>query len=109
MGRFTVMRSGNPSRRPMGALEKTTLATQALLDGEAEILTRKVVELAKEGHRVSASLPEEAVAPWKDQPWPFSFLHLSGGKEYALDPGCHHSGSAQPAGHLALSSLSRLG
>jgi hypothetical protein len=32
--------------RPCGALNKTTLAAQALLDGEAEALTRKAVEMA---------------------------------------------------------------
>lgn len=33
-----------------GALNKTTLATQALFEEEAEALTRKVIELAKDGN-----------------------------------------------------------
>jgi len=37
-------------------LNKATLATQALLDEEAEALTRKVVELAKEGNPVALRL-----------------------------------------------------
>ena len=41
-GRFT---KGNPGR-PRGARHKTTLAVEALLEGEAEGLTRKAVEPA---------------------------------------------------------------
>src|SRR5712671_6859221 len=37
--------SGNPAGRPMGARHKATVAAEALLDGEAEALTRKAVEL----------------------------------------------------------------
>ena len=36
---------GNPGR-PEGARNKATLAAQVLLDGEAENITRKAVELA---------------------------------------------------------------
>src|SRR4029077_7685570 len=39
--------SGNPSGRPKGSRNRTTLAAEALLDGEAEQLTRKAIELAK--------------------------------------------------------------
>jgi len=42
MSKFKTGQSGNPGGRPKGALNKATLATQALLDGEAEALTRKV-------------------------------------------------------------------
>jgi hypothetical protein len=47
--RFKPGQSGNPNGRPKGSLNATTLAAQALLDGEAETLTRKAVELAKGG------------------------------------------------------------
>ena len=46
-GRF---KPGNPGK-PKGARHKTTLAIEALLDGEAEALTRKAIELAKAGAR----------------------------------------------------------
>ena len=46
---FQKGQSGNPNGRPVGARNKTTLAIEALLGGEAEALTRKVIELAKEG------------------------------------------------------------
>lgn len=38
--------SGNPKGKPKGARNKATLAAQALLDGEAEELARKAVEMA---------------------------------------------------------------
>jgi hypothetical protein len=37
--RLSKGQSGNPSGRPPGARNKTTLAVEALLDGEAEVLT----------------------------------------------------------------------
>ena len=43
--RFKPGQSGNPNGRPKGSLNATTLAAQALLDGEAEALTRKAIEL----------------------------------------------------------------
>jgi hypothetical protein len=39
---------GNPGR-PKGSRNKATLAAEALLDGEAETLTHKAIELAKGG------------------------------------------------------------
>ena len=42
-----------PQSAARGAVNKATLATQAFLDGEAEALTRRVVELAKGGHPVA--------------------------------------------------------
>jgi len=54
-------------------LNKATLATQALLDGEAEALTRKVVELAKEGNPVALRLClERLLPPRKDRPINFT-------------------------------------
>jgi Family of unknown function (DUF5681) len=46
---FEPGQSGNPAGKPKGARNKTTLAVEALLDGEAETLTRKAIELAKAG------------------------------------------------------------
>jgi Family of unknown function (DUF5681) len=46
---FEPGQSGNPAGNPKGTRNKTTLAVEALLDGEAETLTRKAIELAKAG------------------------------------------------------------
>ena len=48
-GRFQKGRLGNPDGRPKGSRNKTTLIAQSLLEGEAEALVRKVVQLALEG------------------------------------------------------------
>ena len=61
-------RSGNPGR-PKGARHKTTLAVEAILDGEAEALTRKAIELAKAGDTTALRLCLERLAPpRKDRP-----------------------------------------
>jgi hypothetical protein len=63
MSKFIPGQSGNPSGRPKGALNKTTLATRALLEGEAEVLTRKAIELAKEGNPVALRLCLQRLLP----------------------------------------------
>jgi hypothetical protein len=84
MGRFKPGQSGNPGGRPKGALNKATLATQALLDGEAEVLTRKVVELAKEGHPAALRLClERLLPPRKDRPITFALPQLEGAEDLA--------------------------
>ena len=55
------------------ARNKTTLAVEALLDGEAEALTRKAIERAKEGDSVALRLClERILPPRKDRPVSFS-------------------------------------
>ena len=49
--------------RPRGSLNKATVAAQALFDGEAEALTRKVVELALEGNMTALRLCLERICP----------------------------------------------
>src|ERR1700676_2228995 len=46
---FTKGRSGNPAGKPRGARHKATLAAEALLDGEADALTRRAIDLALAG------------------------------------------------------------
>jgi len=60
---FRKGRSGNPSGKPRGARHKTTMAVQDLLDGEAEALTRKCVELAMAGDTTALRLCMERLAP----------------------------------------------
>jgi hypothetical protein len=67
-GRFT---SGNPGR-PRGARHKATVAALALLDGEADRLTRKAVEVALTGDVTALRLCLERIAPpRKDAPVTF--------------------------------------
>ena len=55
--------SGNPHGRPKGSRNKTTVALEALLDGEAEAITRKAIEKAKEGDRTALRLCVERFLP----------------------------------------------
>ena len=50
------MLSRQPAGRPRGSKNRATLAAQALLDGEAEALTRKAVELAMQGNALALKL-----------------------------------------------------
>jgi hypothetical protein len=77
-GRFT---KGNPGRPP-GARHKTTLAAEAILNGEAEALTRKAVEKALEGDTVALRLClERIVPPRKDRPVGFLLPKIKAASE----------------------------
>lgn len=66
---FPPGQSGNPAGRPKGVQNKVTMAAQALLDGEAEALTRKVVELALGGNIQALRLClERLLPPRKERP-----------------------------------------
>lgn len=61
--RWRKGQSGNPSGKPRGARHKATLAAEALLDGEAEALTRKAIERALEGDATAMRLCLERILP----------------------------------------------
>src|SRR5688572_33357264 len=66
---FAPGTSGNPRGRPSGSRHKTTLAMEELLDGEAEKLTRKAVEMALAGDMVALRLCLDRITPArKDRP-----------------------------------------
>jgi hypothetical protein len=67
---------GNPGK-PKGARHRTTLACDALLEGEAEAITRKAIEMAKGGDPVAIRLCLERIAPpRRDRPVPFTLPAL---------------------------------
>jgi len=69
---FQPGKSGNPAGRPAGSRDKATLAIEALLDGEAEALTRKAVAMALEGDTVALRLCMDRICPpRKDRPISF--------------------------------------
>jgi hypothetical protein len=51
------------SGRPRGSRNKTTSALEALLDGQAEAITRKIAERALEGDRAAMRLCFERILP----------------------------------------------
>jgi hypothetical protein len=68
-GRFQKGQSGNPRGRPEGGRNRATHMAQTLLDGEAESLARKVVELALAGDVMCLRIClERLVPPRKDAP-----------------------------------------
>ena len=74
---FEPGQSGNPSGRPKGSRNKARLAVETLLDGEAEVITRKVIELAKKGDLVAIRLCLDRIAPpRKDRPVLFTLPPL---------------------------------
>jgi Family of unknown function (DUF5681) len=60
---FVPGTSGNPSGRPRGARNKATIAAEALLEGEAEALTRKLIDKAKEGDISALRLSFDRIYP----------------------------------------------
>jgi hypothetical protein len=60
---FVKGQSGNPAGKPKGARHATTMAAEALLDGEAETLTRKAIEVAIAGDGVALRLCLERILP----------------------------------------------
>jgi hypothetical protein len=60
---FQKGQSGNPAGRPAGARNRKTLAAAMLLDGEAEGLTRRAVELALAGDPTALRLCIERILP----------------------------------------------
>ena len=67
-GTFSVRNPG----KPRGSRHKTTRAVEALLDGEADKITRKCADLALEGDTTAIRLCLERIAPpRKDTPVSF--------------------------------------
>ncbi len=75
--KFEKGQSGNPKGRPKGVRNKTTLAVEALLEGEAEAITRKAIEKAKEGDMAAIRLClDRLVPPVKDKPVTFEMPQM---------------------------------
>jgi hypothetical protein len=74
---FIKGRSGNPAGRPVGARHKATVAAEALLDGEAEKLTRKAIEAGLNGDTTALRLClERILPPRRDRPVNFDMPKL---------------------------------
>jgi hypothetical protein len=60
---FKPGQSGNPAGRPKGTRNAVTRAVEALLDGEAEKLTRKAIELGLAGDMAALRLCVDRIMP----------------------------------------------
>jgi hypothetical protein len=75
--RFVKGESGNPAGRPNGARNHATRVAEDLLEGEAEAITRRAIELAKEGDTTALRLCLERIMPVRrDRATPFALPEL---------------------------------
>jgi hypothetical protein len=75
---FEPGRSGNPAGKPKGTRHQITLLAEQLLDGEAEGLVRKAVELALSGDVAALRLLlERILPPRRDRPVRFALPPIS--------------------------------
>ncbi len=75
--RFKAGQSGNPKGRPQGSRHRTTLAIDALLDGDADKLTRKAIDMAMAGDTVALRMCMDRLAPpRRDRPVTFALPKL---------------------------------
>lgn len=61
--RFKPGQSGNPAGRPAGARSKAMLALDALADGEANAITKAMIEAAKKGDTTAGRMLLERIWP----------------------------------------------
>ena len=79
-GRFATGNTG----RPAGARNRTTMAVLELLDGQAEALSHKAVEMALAGDTVALRLCFERLAPpRKDAPVQFPLPRMNSAHDAA--------------------------
>jgi hypothetical protein len=70
--KFKPGQSGNPNGRPQGSRNKATLAMESLMEADAEAITRKCIEKAKEGDMAAIRLcMDRLYPPRKDSPVSF--------------------------------------
>lgn len=73
---------GNPGR-VRGSRNRATMAAEALLDGEADALTRKAIDMALAGDTVAMRLCLERLVPArKDRPIEFDLPPITGAKDH---------------------------
>ena len=67
---FKRGQSGNPAGKPKGTRNATTLALEALLDGQASALTQKAINLTLAGDMAALRLClDRILPPRKTAPW----------------------------------------
>jgi hypothetical protein len=82
---FVKGKSGNPAGKKPGTRNKTTVALEVLLDGEAKTLTRKAIEMAKKGDPAMLRLCiERLIPPRKDRPINFDLPPLTTTKDASV-------------------------
>jgi hypothetical protein len=107
-GGFQKGQSGNPRGRPAGSRNNATLACEALLEGQAEALTQKAVEMALSGDTVALKLCLERIYPArKDRPVTFPLPPITSARDAADIASAVVEAVA--AGHITPSEAAELG
>ena len=76
-GRFPKGQSGNPAGKPKGTRNATTLALEALLDGQASALTQKAIDVALTGDIPALRLClDRILPPRRDSPVAFDLPEM---------------------------------
>jgi hypothetical protein len=74
---FQKGQSGNPNGRPVGSRNATTLAMEAMLDGQAKTLTQKAIDMALAGDMQAIKLCiDRMLPPRRDVPVCFELPEL---------------------------------
>jgi hypothetical protein len=83
-GRFEKGVSGNPRGRPAGSRNNATLACEAILEGQAEALTQKAVDMALAGDTVALKICVDRIYPArKDRPVTFALPPINSARDAA--------------------------
>ena len=83
-GGFQKGQSGNPAGRPAGSRNNATLACEALLEGQAEALTQKAVDMALAGDTVALKICIDRIfPPRKDRPVTFPLPPINTARDAA--------------------------
>jgi hypothetical protein len=83
-GRFRKGQSGNPAGRPKGSLNRATILAQALIDGQSEVLTHTLIQMALERDPVAMRLSMERILPpRKDRPVSFPLRPINSARDAA--------------------------
>ena len=81
---FAKGQSGNPEGRPRGSRNATTLALETLLDGQAQALTQKAIDLALTGDMAALRLClDRILPPRKDRPVTFTLPPIESAQDAA--------------------------
>ena len=102
--------SGNPAGKPKGTLNRTTVLTRNILQGEAEDVARVVLEAAKNGDLTAAKLVLDKLIPSsKEAPidagavdLPSPVTHENAGQAMGIVLDAVASGAVTPGQGLAL-------
>jgi hypothetical protein len=107
-GGFQKGQSGNPRGRPAGSRNNATLACEALLEGQAEALTQKAVDMALAGDPVALRICLERICPVrKDRAVRFPLPPITSARD-AADIAAAVA-EAVAAGHLTPSEAAEIG